>query len=172
MKFNGKRFGTILLILIMFSIYPVSTSFSSEDVTVKSWQEEMLNRVNKIRVEKKSPPLKLCAPLELAAQKYADYMARENFLSHTGKDGSKVGDRLTRAGYLWKSSNTSTYIGENIAAGQQSVKEVVSGWVKSPGHYKNLISKNFTHVGFGQSKSTNSKYGIYWVQNFGSGVKC
>lgn len=137
-----------------------------------SWQEEMLQMVNKIRVANNAAPLKMCSSLELAAQRYSREMAQNDFLDHTGKDGSTMGDRLIRAGYLWKSASSASYIGENIAAGQKSVSEVVKAWKKSPGHFKNIVSKRFTHVGFGKSSSKTSKYGTFWVQNFGAGVKC
>jgi uncharacterized protein YkwD len=157
----------LFLILVTNLLSPLAaTAYSA------NWQEDMLQRVNKIRIENGVPALQTCKTLQLAAQRYSDYMATENFLSHTGKDGSSVGDRLMKAGFLWKNSKSPSYIGENIAAGQKTVQEVVKSWTKSRSHFKNMISKNFTHAGFGMSKSTKSSYGIYWVQNFGSGVRC
>ena len=137
-----------------------------------TWQEQMLSSVNSLRNQKLLSNLSLCKPLIESAQKYADTMARKNFLAHTGKDGSSAGDRIQRAGYDWKSPATTSKIGENIAGGQRSVKEVMSGWVKSAGRYKNIMDPDFTHVGFGKSSNSRSKYKIYWVQNFGAGANC
>lgn len=156
--------------LIAFFLLLSTMPLTSANETSRNWQSEMLAKVNKIRIDNGVPSLRICKSLGLAAQRYSEYMAKENFLSHTGKDGSSLGDRLIKAGFRWKNSNS--YIGENIAAGQQSVREVLSGWLNSPPHYRNIVNKNFTHVGFGKATSTSSKYGVYWVQNFGSGVKC
>jgi uncharacterized protein YkwD len=45
-------------------------------------------------------------------------------------------------------------------------------WKNSKGHYKNIIEKDFTHVGFGMAKNPATKYKTFWVQNFGFGAKC
>ena len=53
--------------------------------------------------------------------------------------------------------------GENIAAGQDTVSYVSNAWKKSEGHYKNMISTNYTKAGFGVVEVDNVKY---WVQLF------
>ena len=148
------------------SLNSISTSIAI------SWQEQMLQSLNSIRAEKSLLPLKMCKPLTRAAQKYARTMAQQDFLSHTGKDGSNVGERIQASGYDWTNSKTGSSIGENIAAGQQSVAEVMKGWRNSTSHYKNMTNTKFTHVGFGMSENKKSTYKKYWVQNFGFGASC
>ncbi len=53
--------------------------------------------------------------------------------------------------------------GENVAYGQMSAKEVVEGWLKSPGHRRN-IEGDFTLTGIGIAK--DRKGGIYYTQIF------
>lgn len=137
-----------------------------------TWQEQMLNSVNALRSQKSLSQLRLCKPLTISAQKYAETMARQNFFAHEGQDGSTIGTRIKSAGYDWTNSSTGSMVAENIAAGQQSVREVMKNWTKSVGHYKNMVEPKFTHVGFGKSTNKRSKYGSYWVQNFGFGAKC
>jgi uncharacterized protein YkwD len=55
-------------------------------------------------------------------------------------------------------------MGENIAMGQTSEDEVFFAWFHSPGHYRNMVNKSFTHVGFGRS-------GNYWCVCFGQKSK-
>jgi uncharacterized protein YkwD len=145
---------------------------SSPTANAVTWQEQMLDSVNSIRAEKSLTPLKICRPLVKAAQNYAKKMALQDFLDHTGKDGSTPGSRIQKAGYDWVNSRKGSMIAENIAAGQNSVLEVMRGWSKSRSHYKNMMTPEFTHVGFGVAINPNSKYKKYWVQNFGFGATC
>ena len=137
-----------------------------------TWQEQMLNSINSIRTEKSLTPLKMCRPLVKAAQSYAKKMALQDFLNHTGKDGSTPGSRIQKAGYDWMNSRKGSMIAENIAAGQNSVLEVMRGWSRSKSHYKNMVTPGFTHVGFGMAINPNSKYKKFWVQNLGFGAIC
>jgi uncharacterized protein YkwD len=137
-----------------------------------TWQEQMLNSINSIRAEKSLTPLKMCQPLVKAAQNYAKRMAAQDFLDHTGKDGSTPGSRIQKAGYDWMNAKRASMIAENIAAGQNSVPEVMRGWRKSKSHYKNMVTPEFTHVGFGMAINERAKYKKYWVQNLGFGPTC
>lgn len=137
-----------------------------------TWQEQMLDSINSIRAEKSLMPLKMCRPLVNSAQNYAKKMALQDFLDHTGKDGSTPGSRIQKAGYDWMNSMKGSMIAENIAAGQNSVLEVMKGWRKSKSHYKNMVNPAFTHVGFGMAINERAKYKKYWVQNLGFGATC
>ena len=157
---------TFMLALILVANSNSEIAFSND------WQSQMLKSINKLRTDKGLSSLILCKPLAGSAQKYAQAMADGNFLSHTGKDGSTPGDRMQNSGYKWKKSTIRSMVAENIAAGQKSVDQVMNGWKKSKGHYKNMVEKKFVHVGFGQARNQESKYDTYWVQNFGFGAEC
>lgn len=108
------------------------------------------------------PALRLNAKLNAASDKYAVDLATYNYFSHTGRDGSLPWDRMTREGYVWRAA------GENIAAGYPTARAVVDGWLKSPGHCKNIMSANFKEVGVGYGYSASSTYKSYWVTDFGT----
>ena len=38
-------------------------------------------------------------------------------------------------------------VGENIAMGQRTPREVVDGWMNSPGHRANILSSSFAEIG-------------------------
>lgn len=97
-----------------------------------------------------------------ASWRHADDMARYNYFSHSGRDGSNPWDRIERAGYKWRSS------GENIAAGQRNAEEAVAGWIKSPGHCANLMDPGFTEMGAAVAVNSRSEMGRYWAQEFGT----
>lgn len=106
-------------------------------------------------------PLTLHARLNATAQAHAEDMARHSYFSHTGRDGSQVGGRATRAAYVW------LQIGENIAAGQMRPEMAVDGWLKSPGHCVNLMRPQYTEMGLAYSVNLASDNSIFWVQVFG-----
>ena len=54
--------------------------------------------------------------------------------------------------------------GENVAAGQRSVEEVVDAWMDSPGHRANILSDRFTDIGVGVARAGDGAR--YWTQNF------
>jgi uncharacterized protein YkwD len=57
----------------------------------------------------------------------------------------------------------STEIGENVASGPLTARQVVDGWLHSPGHKKN-IEGNFTLTGIGYAP--DKKGDIYFTQIF------
>lgn len=157
---------TVLLIVFVASLTCLPAA------SAVTWQEKMLNSINSIRAERALTPLNMCRPLIIAAQSYAKKMAQQDFLDHTGKDGSTPGSRIQKAGYDWMNSKKGSMIAENIAGGQKSVVEVMRGWSKSKRHYKNMVTPAFTHVGFGMAINDRAKYKKYWVQNLGFGAAC
>jgi uncharacterized protein YkwD len=104
--------------------------------------------------------LKPSTVLASAAAAHARDMAEHAELTHTGSDGSKPADRITRAGYEWRAS------GENVAAGQRDADAVVAAWLESPGHCANIMEPNFTEMGVAFVQVPGANPGIYWAQSF------
>ena len=108
-----------------------------------------------------SPPLQPNPLLDRAAASHAQELARHGLLEHEGRDGSSPADRVTRAGYRWRS------VGENIASGQTTAEQVVQEWLRSPVHCANLMRPGFVEMGLAYAVNVNSAGGIYWVQELG-----
>ena len=53
--------------------------------------------------------------------------------------------------------------GENIAKGQKTPQAVMSAWMNSDGHRKNILGKSYTQLGVGYVYNNGSPY---WVQLF------
>jgi uncharacterized protein YkwD len=86
-------------------------------------------------------------------------MAEHGFFSHTGSDGSKVSERLSRSGYDWMA------VGENLAygsVGHFTAETVVRGWLESPPHCTVIMTPDFTEMGI--VKLTDGY--DFWVQVF------
>jgi uncharacterized protein YkwD len=106
-------------------------------------------------------PLRTSSLLADAATAHARDMAQHNFLSHGGSDGSQPAQRAQSAGYHW------LMVGENVAGGPGSAKEVVDGWLASPAHCHNIMQRDFSEMGVGYATDPDSRLFIYWAQMFG-----
>ncbi|SDZ67387.1 CAP domain-containing protein [Pseudomonas sp. NFIX28] len=107
-------------------------------------------------------PLAWSAALASAAQDHSRDMANNNFFDHKDRNGRTPGDRAELAGYAGQQ------IGENIAAGQDTVSKVVDGWLASPGHCANLMNPQFRELGAAYALDPKSDAGIYWTALFGT----
>lgn len=96
-----------------------------------------------------------------AAAGHSTDMAQKNYFSHTSQDGRTAAQRVTAAGYIWST------VGENIAAGQTSVEQVMNGWARSPGHCQNLMNPNFRDVAVACVRNDAADYRLYWSMELG-----
>jgi uncharacterized protein YkwD len=132
---------------------------------------EVLERVNQARAQPRrcgsqnmpsAPPLQLHPLLDRAAELHASDMSLRGYFSHTGLDGSQVGQRASRVGYVW------LRVGENLAAGQTTPAEAVQGWLDSPSHCANLMQAAYTEMGLAYAVNLQGREGIHWVQMLGT----
>ncbi|WP_414657271.1 CAP domain-containing protein [Deinococcus sp. VB343] len=100
--------------------------------------------------------------LAAAAKTHAEDMAAKGYFGHKSPDGRTPSMRAEAAGYTgW------TEIGENIAAGY-TVRDVIQGWLDSPSHCETLMDPALKEVGMSYVYKPGSKFGTYWVQDFGT----
>lgn len=107
-------------------------------------------------------PLAWNAILGAAAEAHSRDMANNNYFDHKDRNGGTPGDRAELAGYSYQQ------IGENIAAGQDTIRKVVDGWIGSPGHCANLMNPQFKELGAAYAVDPKSDSGIYWTAMFGA----
>ncbi|MBV4545394.1 CAP domain-containing protein [Pseudomonas triticicola] len=107
-------------------------------------------------------PLAWNATLGTVAQDHSRDMANNNYLDHKDRDGRTPGDRAELSGY------SGQLVGENIAAGQDTVGKVVDGWLASPGHCANLMNPQYQELGAAYATDPKSNAGIYWTAMFGA----
>lgn len=109
-----------------------------------------------------APALAWNAVLGAVAEAHSRDMANRKFFSHLGPDGRTPGDRAELAGYL------GTQLGENIAAGLDTPRKVLDGWLASPGHCANLMNPQFSELGAAYAVDPRSDAGIYWTALLGA----
>ena len=128
-----------------------------------SEERAFLGLINDYRRKSGAGNLSLQDQLGAAADHHSQDMASKNYFSHTLSNGDSPEKNIERFGYTnW------SFVGENIAAGQETAKAVMDAWKSSPEHDKNMRDKNFTEIGIGRAYNKSSKYGWYWTTTFGS----
>ena len=127
-------------------------------------QSELLNLINNVRREHNLEPLSFSESLASAAQVHVEDIVEHNYgPTHTGSDGSSVRDRAEREGY------PTQFVGENVAAGHDSVEDTFEQWMNSRGHRENILNSNYTEAGIGYYlNAPDTTYDHYWVLVFGS----
>lgn len=118
-------------------------------------QSAVISNVNAQRARSGLPALRASSELMEAAQRHACDNAGRNKMSHTGSNGSNVGQRAHRAGYDWRLVN------ENVAAGFNGPGAVVDGWMTSRGHRANILARGTRNIGVGLAYSGSGK--PHWV---------
>ena len=122
---------------------------------IETMESDILKYVNEDRIAQGLSPLQMNQLESSLAAKHSLDMSLGNV--KFGHDGFN-----TRAKTIQKALGSSE-VGENVALGSMTAREVVDGWLHSPGHKKN-IEGNFTLTGIGYA--TNKKGDIYFTQIF------
>ncbi|MBN1344114.1 MAG: CAP domain-containing protein [Phycisphaerae bacterium] len=124
--------------------------------------DEVIRKVNEIRAENGVGPVTYNETLAAVAGDYGCTMIRDDYFGHYHPEtGEGPGERASAHGYRYRA------VGENLAAGQKTVEEVVQDWMESEdGHRENIINPMWTEIGV--AVRTGGTYGIYWVQEFGA----
>jgi uncharacterized protein YkwD len=98
-----------------------------------------------------------------AAQGHANELVATGRFSHTGSNGSTVGQRATAQGYNWSN------IGENIARGQQTAGDAMDAWQNSTtGHKENNLNPAYEDFALGVAGAGGMKT---WVLVLGTEQK-
>jgi uncharacterized protein YkwD len=126
---------------------------------------------NKFRAANGRRPLKSNRRLVAAAREHASNMVANHFFSHTDPGGRDALQRIKGARYLGRSPDWT--VGENIAWGQGDLgtaRSIVSAWIDSPGHRRNLLNRRYRETGLALAPGTpsaSSGDGGTWAQEFG-----
>ena len=157
----------LLVLLICMGMRPDP----SESVSLNRFQTDFLTRINSVRTSgckcgniymPPVEPLGWSNLLERSAYGHALDMSKRRYFAHTSLSGKTIKSRLEDAGYILTGMRAYAF-GENIAAGQRSIDQVMASWLRSEGHCKNIMNKNFTEIGVAETN-------FYWVQDFGMRV--
>jgi uncharacterized YkwD family protein len=117
--------------------------------------QQVIELTNNERRRNGLPPLSADASLSSVAQTKTNDMNAKHYFSHTSPTYGSPFDMMRDFGVTYKAA------GENIAMGQTTAQQVVTAWMNSEGHRKNILSPNYTNIGVGYTANGN-----YWSQMF------
>ncbi|MGZ5851435.1 MAG: CAP domain-containing protein [Hyphomicrobium sp.] len=120
--------------------------------------------INQYRRDKGLKPLQLNAELTSAAKAHSRDLAQWDRISHFGSDGSNPWDRVKRTGYHARLA------AENVGTGQVDFQEVLRGWKESPGHNKNLLLPDATHMGIALVQDPKTEFKSFWTLVIGASM--
>jgi uncharacterized protein YkwD len=115
--------------------------------------QELISLINQARADANIPTLTVNSIFTAAAQGHSADMACNNFLGHTGSDGSSIYDRIRRAGY------SGAGFTEIIAIG--TPQNAISQWRADAGHWDIVMNAGLTEIGVGYAYYSSSDFGGY-----------
>lgn len=120
--------------------------------------QKILYYTNKFRASQGKPPLILDATCSGQAYKHSKAMATG--ATAFGHDGFE--ERVARLSTVFGNIPGAA---ENVAYGNLDAQQVVDGWIKSPGHRKNMLG-DFDRIGIGSAHSSKDNRIIFFTQVF------
>lgn len=152
----------VALSTVAFACTPVApvTDGQNTKITaagIQKMEAEILSLINKHRAGKGLKALSANAAMATVAAEHSSNMAKgKTAFGHNGFDA--------RVKKISASTGTLKAWAENVARGQISAKEVVNGWLNSPGHRKN-IEGNYNLSGIGVVAGKNGE--LFFTHIFG-----
>ncbi len=152
-----------LMLMPVAAVYGQSEAFDS-------W--EMLDLINEARsqyrrcgehVFRPAPPMAWSDTLEKATHAHSQNMVQTGFFAHVSPSGETMRDRILQ--------HTDEFdgFGENIARGQRSSRQVLESWLNSPGHCRNIMNPDYTHVAVSVVADAEEVSAPYWTMKLGQG---
>ena len=139
-----------LCLILLMGFHPENRA-----TNMQTMESDILKYVNEDRAALGLTPLQMNDLESSLAAEHSHNMSTGKV--KFGHDGFKA-----RAKSIQKALG-SVEIGENVAEGSMTAREVVDGWLHSPGHKRN-IEGNFTLTGIGYA--SDKKGDIYFTQIF------
>ena len=157
------------------------------EIQIPALERRIHELINNERRSQKLSPLQFDTKLSNVARAHSADMARRNFFNHVNPDGRNPTERGERAGYTCRKDFGSYFaegLAENLYQGnlyssirtrgnqktyawntlEDIAKQGVSGWMKSTGHRKNILERNYDRTGIGVAVSRDDK--VYVTQVF------
>jgi uncharacterized protein YkwD len=128
----------------------------TENLSVAALEEMTLCLVNYERARHDLAPLARNSLLDFASRAHSADIVERQFWSHVNPDGIDPGARMAFAGY----DVTTHATGENIVYGRRKdLAFMVDGWMRSPGHRRNILSRSFHEIGVGVARGAPDRRG-------------
>ncbi len=139
-----RRLGIAAALVATFVLVPQTPAPTA--TAAADPRADLLKRINRARVSRGVPALRTNPVLTRPAVHHSRYLASIGTLDHRGADGRPFWVRLFRAGYPRNRA-----VGENLGmiggCTLDAGAAMVTMWLESPSHRRNLLSRRFRAVG-------------------------
>ncbi|MFD2445100.1 SafA/ExsA family spore coat assembly protein [Bacillus sp. CGMCC 1.16607] len=139
-------------------IYPGQKVTIPNFDAIKSVENQVIQLTNQQRAKYGLKPLAANWELSRVARYKSADMRDKRYFQHDSPTYGSPFTMMKNFGITYRSA------GENIAAGQRTPQDVVTSWMNSEGHRKNILNPNYNQIGVGYA--TGGSYGTYWTQMF------
>lgn len=160
-----RRHGAALSALALaLALTGPATAFETGDLD--ALREKALTEMNADREDEGLPALELQDALNTAAQSHGEDMVENDYYAHVSPGGAGPQDRFLDAG-----GSRANIVRENIARcsgcalppDEDRVEAFETGWMNSPPHRENILSRGLEGFGFGIAGEDGR---IFAVQTF------
>jgi uncharacterized protein YkwD len=149
---------TVISLAILFSWAPASAQWSGQlqpatrslPVNLPGVEAAIVTMTNDIRRRHGLPVLLEDMTCREAARRYGADMLNRHYFSHTDPEGRTLKDRLpvNLAPRQW-AENIWTGNGYDPGQVHSLARQIMTGWMNSPGHRENILGPGYTHLGVG-----------------------
>jgi uncharacterized protein YkwD len=129
------------------------------DVSLAQTEAALHEDVNRVRAEQHMVPLLRMPELDRAARRHSQDMAARRYLAHETPEGRNPVHRIQREGV-----DGFTLAAENAGSTSRPDpnREILTGWLTSPVHRKNLFMPAFNATGIGVARAEDGT--LYYTQ--------
>jgi uncharacterized protein YkwD len=144
------------LLIALAALSACSTGFQQPVTPIPIDAAGAARLISAYRAENGLGPVGVDSRLVQAAARYARAMGERDRINH--RIGGSLPSRVSAAGYDWGA------VAENLGAGYAGLNDAITGWKRSPGHRKNLLSPYATEIGIAAvATPAGSKRRNYWA---------
>lgn len=150
----------LLFFIAPKTTYPAAANLPNEDIISA---DRLIALTNELRNEYNLNPLSQNQYLNQAAENKANYILTNQNFSHTGLNGESFSYWIKQTNYHYQR------VGENLAINYQDPETVISAWLNSPSHRKNILNPLYHEIGLAAvSGNFQGKSTTVVVQIFGT----
>ena len=125
----------VVIAVILAAALPLAAPAVADRANPAADEQAFVTKINQLRAEHGLRPLSVNGELTTIGRRWAGKMAAAGQISHNKNFPNEVTQD-------WEK------LGENVGVGS-NVDELHDAFVKSPAHFRNLVDKDFTHIGVG-----------------------
>jgi len=129
-----------------------------------AYENEVLTLINNACTSNGLSALTINNMLAVAALAHSNDMACNDFVDHSGSDGTLWFDRISREGYVYTTAKENIYVGNPAFGGTPA--GAFDWWMNSQIHRENILSDDISEIGIAYVFNDKSSYGGYYTTVF------